>query len=32
MMDAGGGWPIILEDLKRLLETGASAVTEQQKG
>jgi uncharacterized protein YndB with AHSA1/START domain len=32
MKEAGGGWPMILEDLKRLLETGTSAVTEQQKG
>lgn len=32
MKEAGGGWPMVLEDLKRLLETGASAVTDQQKG
>jgi uncharacterized protein YndB with AHSA1/START domain len=25
--NAGGGWPFMLEDLKRLLETGSSAVT-----
>ena len=30
--EAGGGWMFVLEDLKRLLETGASSVTEQQKG
>jgi uncharacterized protein YndB with AHSA1/START domain len=29
--EAGGGWPMVLADLKRLLETGSSAVTDQQK-
>jgi len=29
LKEAGGGWPMVLEDLKQLLETGTSAVLQQ---
>ena len=29
LKEAGGGWPMVLEDLKQLLETGTSAALQQ---